>query len=207
MRNCWNTASAENSAMAWSPAHAVGIESAAAMADSSIPSVRNCRSNRPPRAPIAVRTASSRARPAARTMIRFETFAVAIAISTPIDSRKSAITTQKPWPPVSSRIGMSRNFQPRLVSGNSFASASPIAANSAAARSKVTPSRNRAMKRRFLTSRGPSGLNSSGSQRSISARLPNSMSGDSTPTTVTISRPICRVRPIASARPPISSRQ
>ena len=47
-------------------------------------------------------------------MIRFETFAVAIAISRPIDSRKSAITTQKPWPPVSSRIGISRNFQPRI---------------------------------------------------------------------------------------------
>ena len=64
-----------------------------------------------------MRTASSRARAAARTMIRFETFAVAIAISRPIENRNSAITTQKPSPPVSSRIGTSRTFQPPLVSG------------------------------------------------------------------------------------------
>ena len=140
-------------------------------------------------------------------MIRFETFAVAIAINKPMENMNRAITIQKPSPPVISRIGTNRSFQPPLVSGYSFPSASPIAASSAAARSNVTPSRNRPMKRRFLASRGPAGFSCCGNQRSISAMLPNSMSGLSTPTMVTISRPICSVLPIASARLPISSRQ
>ena len=68
------------------------------------------------------------------------------------------------------------------------------------------------MKRRFLTSRGPSGLSRSGSQRSISAMLPNSMSGESTPTTVTmlaadLQRPADRIGAAAHLVAPVVVRQ
>ncbi len=148
------------------------------------PSTTNCLSRRPLRAPIAVRTASSRARDAARTMIRFDTFAVAIATSRPIDSRNNATTTQNPCPPVISRIGTSLIVQPPLLCGCSAASAAPIDAISAAACSNGTPSFSLAMNRRFRASRGSSAESASGNHTSASAILPNSISGVMTPTTV-----------------------
>ena len=104
---------------------------------------------RPFLAPSAVRTASSRTRASVRTITRFDTFAVATAISNAIDRMNKVRTTQKPSPPIKSLTGTSRVDQPPLVRGYSLPSAAPMAVISAAACSKVTPSRRRARNRRL----------------------------------------------------------
>ena len=173
----------------------------------TMPSVTDCRTMRPLRAPSAALTASSRT----RAMLRPSPGSTRSRSRSP-SADQSTAGTGRSLPRSRHRRSDRSTGTSRIVTGHSFrgcslARAAPIADSSVAACSKVTPSLRRARSRRLRASRGPCGSTRSGSHASTSAMLPNSISGCGTPTTVKWSRPIWSVRPMTSSRPWNSARQ
>ena len=106
MVNCWNTTSSARRA----PMACVAPAQRRASSATAVPPMTDTtRSLRSRTGGPAGRFAGAKrgahrefpgARPACATSTRFETFAVAMAISRPIDSTNNAMITQKPSPPV-----------------------------------------------------------------------------------------------------------
>ena len=153
-------------------------------------------------APKAARTASSRSRLVDRASSMLATLAQAIRSTKATDSviRRKMVGR---FSPIRAAL-VSRTWTPNaaLVSGYCSDNRFPIAAISSSACARLTPGRRRPDTISSRASRSPPVCGSlNGSQILARSRLPNSMIGDTTPTTV-CSRPFTRsVRPSTSELP------